>query len=324
MTHSPSYRKIIIFTFAGRESYLEIQKDFILDVLARNTRVEYHLWNFSRNDLDNLYLQHLSQSMPRTKIFNQFYEGGNPVDVCTKRIGYLCGCRKCRVGKYSEPYKYYSSNGEYRDALFVKMDDDVVFMESARFQLFIDCVNTHRRTIWSANVINNGVCAIATPGLKAEIEKAGLVKSDSIQSWWFLCTNVDFFRLSHEYFFKQTPSLLNQPAVAFGAPRARFSINTIGFDWETMNAISERLGLSPTVNDEGVISENFDISILGGFLACHLHYSDQRSNISDDEEGRILDRYRAIKGHYLGSMSNRAIGFRPGQTQERRHRRNRR
>jgi hypothetical protein len=95
--------------------------------------------------------------------------------------------------------------------------------------------------------------------------------------------------------------LLNQPRVAFGLPRARFSINTIGFDWETMNAISEKLGLSPTMNDEGIISENFDISILGGFLTCHLHYSDQRSNISDDEEVHILNRYRDIKGHYLGS-----------------------
>jgi hypothetical protein len=324
MKQAASYGKIVIFTFAGRELYLEIQKDFILDILAKNPRVEYHLWNFSRNESDNLYLQRLSRSMPRTKTFNQFYEGSNPVDVCTKRIGYLCGCKKCRVGKYSEPYKYYSSHDEYRDTIFVKLDDDVVFIETARFQMFADCLNAHRGKIWSANVINNGICAIATPSLKAEIEKAGLIKSDSIQSWWFLCVNVDFFKISHEYFFKHAANLLNQPSVAFGVPRTRFSINTIGFDWETMNAIAEKLGLSPTMNDEGVISENFDIFIHSGFLACHLHYSDQRSNISGDEEGRILAKYKDIKRHYLGGKSNRAVGLPSGPTLERRHRSGRR
>jgi hypothetical protein len=133
INQAPSHRKIVIFTFAGRESYLEIQKDFILDIVTENTRVEYHLWNFSRNESDNLYLQRLSQIMPRTKIFDQFYEGSNSVDVCTKRIGELCGCKKCRVGKYSEPYKYYSSRDEYRETLFVKLDDDIVFLESANF-----------------------------------------------------------------------------------------------------------------------------------------------------------------------------------------------
>jgi hypothetical protein len=324
MNQAQSHDKIVIFSFAGRESYLEMQKDFILDILARNTRVEYHLWNFSRNDSDNLYLQRLSQIMPRTKLFNQFYEGSNPVDLCTKTIGHLCGCKKCRVGKYSEPYKYYSSRDEYRKTLFVKLDDDVVFIESARFQFLVDCVNAHRRRIWSANVINNGVCAIATPGLKSAIEQAGLVESDSIRSWWLLCTNLDFFKLSHEYFFEQTPNLLNQPAAAFDAPRARFSINTIGFDWKMMNDIAEKLGRSPTMNDEAVISDNFDISILCGFLACHLHYSDQRSNISDDEEAHILDRYRDIKRHYLRSESNRAIRLTPRSTRERARRSGRR
>jgi hypothetical protein len=103
--------------------------------------------------------------------------------------------------KISEPYKYYSSRPEYRDAIFVKLDDDVVFIETARFQTFVSCVDFHKERIWSTNVINNVFVRSLPLTLRQKFEKAGLIKNNSLQSWWFLCVSVDFFKMSHQYFF---------------------------------------------------------------------------------------------------------------------------
>jgi hypothetical protein len=41
----PSHDKIVIFCYAGRQKFLDIQIKFILKILEKNINVEYHLWN---------------------------------------------------------------------------------------------------------------------------------------------------------------------------------------------------------------------------------------------------------------------------------------
>lgn len=82
-------------------------------------------------------------------------------------------------------------------------------------------------------------------------------------------------------------------------PRTRFSINTIAFNWRTMKAIAESLGASQGMNDEGIISEKFDIHVLEGFVACHLHFSDQRGQISDEKERAVLEAYQRFAEAYV-------------------------
>lgn len=96
-------RKIVLFTFAGRRPYLEIRSTTSWTCWNRYPDAEYHLWNFSRNAADNAYLEKLAASSRRIRIFNQFYEGENPVTDCVKQVGVPCYCVTCRVGKWSEP-----------------------------------------------------------------------------------------------------------------------------------------------------------------------------------------------------------------------------
>lgn len=182
-----------------------------MNLLNSSRDIEYHLWNFSRNDADNAYLQRLADSSPRIKIFNQFYEGSNPVNVCSKRVGLICGCTKCRVGKWSEPYKYYASNKDYENDVFVKIDDDVVFIDTKRFDGFASRVRSSKN-ILSANVFNNGMCASIDPVLRAVVEGNGWVEAiNSPSDWWHLCTNVEFMRVAHEHFFSTKDIQLSHP-----------------------------------------------------------------------------------------------------------------
>ncbi|SAK51550.1 hypothetical protein AWB81_00949 [Caballeronia arationis] len=292
--------KVIIFTFAGREAYLEIQKSYILKLLETHDNVEYHIWNFSRNERDNAYLQKLAKTSPKIRIFNEFYEGDNKVTTCVKKVGVICACVKCRVGKWSEPYKYYARNAEHKNDVFIKVDDDVVFIDTDRFPSFVDVVREHRGKILSAKVMNNGICSLTDQALRSQIEQLGIVRDKtSAEAWWYLCTDINFLRLSHNCFFENKERLLSESICVYPIPRTRFSINTIGFDWTVMNEIALKLGTGANMNDEHVISMNFDILIMQGFVTCHLHFSDQRAVLSNEEESILLGAYTEQKEEYL-------------------------
>lgn len=294
--------KIIVFAFAGRKKYLEIQRHYISSLLHSHANMEYHLWNFSRNASDNEYLQELASSSPQIRIFNQFYDGDNNVTVCSKAVGVICACVKCRVGRWTEPYKYYANDPEYSDAKFVKIDDDIVFLETRAFEAFVNAIGLRKNLILSANVINNGVCAALDPR-QTEILKGLQLLPASIPAYWSLCTRVEFMVAAHEYFFRQRSALLDQAHLFTMIPRSRFSINTIGFDWDVMCQIAEKLRGEASMNDEHLISANFDIAVMQGFVTCHLHFADQRASLTDAAEDEILSRYDGERVRYLESST---------------------
>ena len=318
------FEKVIFISFAGREKYLEIQKMFIFELLSQNPTYELHLWNFSRNSRDNLYLQELANSSNQIKIFNQYYEGDNNVELCIKAEGVVCGCKKCRVGKWTEPYKYYSQDDSFREALFVKLDDDIVFLETRRFSEFLRQLKAHPGKILSASVINNGLCAYLDKNLHQIVKKEMLLnqvnkKKSSLElfirstslfkrilkkditaiNWWRLCISANFFRVAHQYFFSNIDSILARPIHVVPIPQSRFSINTIAFNWMVMCDIYKKIGSEQSMNDEAIISEGFQIYMCNGFVTSHLHFADQRASINDEEEEMILDKYRSVMHQYL-------------------------
>lgn len=103
-----------------------------------------------------------------------------------------------------------------------------------------------------------------------------LNNNSSLNDFWYLCTNKFFFNLSHDYFInefnKNNLNLLNLEEKIICIDRTRFSINTIGFDYNVMCKISELLSNQIGMNDESVISENFDILICNTFLNVHFHF----------------------------------------------------
>ena len=286
--------KIILFIFAGRKKFFEIQKYYIGKILNDFEEAELHLWNFCRNDADNNYLQELSKELPRTRIFNQYYEGTNPIFECSKEVGVLCGCTKCRVGKWSEPYKFYASAYKDHQVLYVKLDDDIVFIDTSRFKDFIKEARDQPNVVVSANVINNGVCAKLNHDLSGIAVSQNFIQTDDPLSWWLLCTNADYFRFAHEYFLRNFDAVTKEALEPILIPRIRFSINTLSFSNHVMQTIAHHLGSDTSCNDEHIISTFCDIIILRGFATAHFHYSDQRSTIQDAEEDYFLDRYQNL------------------------------
>ena len=286
--------KIILFIFAGRKKFLEIQKHYLKRILNDIEETELHLWNFCRNDADNKYLQELSKELPKTRIFNQYYEGTNPISECSKKVGVLCGCIKCRVGKWSEPYKYYASADNNENTIYVKLDDDIVYIDTTRFKDFIKLAGDQPNVVISANVINNGICAKLNHELSGMIVNKNFIEKDDPLSWWLLCTNADYFRLAHEYFLRNIEAVINETLQPILIPRVRFSINTLSFSSNVMRGIADRLGADASINDEHIISMCCDIIILKGFVTSHFHYSDQRSIIEDVEEHEFIKRYQNL------------------------------
>lgn len=310
-------QKTIIFIFAGRKLYLEILKKYLIAIVKSHSNIEIHLWNFCRNSSDNEYIRNLATSLPNTKIFNQYYEGGNTNSICKKSPGVICTCTKCRVGLWTEPYKYYASNPDYQKCIFFKIDDDILYLDINKFNSFITQAASQPNKIFSANVINNGVCAMFTPAISRIVIDRGLLANHSkyknfisstlrsaiirikgkkykSKKWWGLCTNVDFLKISHAYFLNNISALLSLPNKIIPLPQSRFSINAISFSSAVMNSIAVKIGNELSMNDEEIISNNFPILIVFDFLACHLHFADQRARLLDQEEKALLNNYDSL------------------------------
>jgi hypothetical protein len=299
-------QKVIIFCFAGREKYISIQLQYIMQILKRYKTVEYHLWDFSRNSEDHKYLKDISTKHAQIVLHEQFYQGENTNLTCVKQVGRYCSCVKCRVGKWTEPYKYYASS-VYKDFTFIKIDDDIVSFPYKQLQKYIYMIQKNPKFIVSANVINNGVCAFYNNELKPiVVEKRICEKIHSLTDWFYFCTNIDFFKICHEFFLSREhedtkPDLLSQVPL-----QTKFSINTIGFMHNIMREISQKLDISS--NDEETISGSFPILIYNGFTCVHFHFSDQRIQMSDSNEHELLRQYNNVAKKYISIAGDIAYG----------------
>jgi hypothetical protein len=137
--------KVIITCFAGRKDYLEVQIKYIIELLNRYSFIErYDIWNYSWSEDDFNYVNSLSGLHPRINICHSPDYGkpsrGN--DVASKQFAYF----------FSEAYP----KDQYHDYVFLKIDDDVVYVDIDRFEEFIKFrVDNDKYFLVSADVVNN-------------------------------------------------------------------------------------------------------------------------------------------------------------------------
>jgi hypothetical protein len=305
--------KTVIFIFAGREKYMSIQMPYFHRILDKNPNYELHLWNFSRNSNDHQYLQGLPLAADQIKLFNDYYEGDNQVKDCIKSPSVLCGCVRCRPGKWTEPYKFYANSSDYDEStVFLKLDDDIIFIDENGLNNFIASARGDRSHVYSANVINNGVCSFYDKSIRKIIDDRGLGKAlnlnksmgmikriffrkKRLQNWWLLCTSKAYFNLSHDYFIDNIKKIISQREFSVSRTfKSRFSINALAISKENIIKISKMLSNEVSLNDEQIISHGFNIKIFHGFICSHLHFADQRAAISDSEEDYYLSKYNNI------------------------------
>jgi hypothetical protein len=74
---------------------------------------------------------------------------------------------------YNRAYQYYNANAaEYSEAVILKCDDDIVYLDLDRLKEFVSFRRGHHEFLLvSANVVNNGVCAFFQ-------QKSGVILDD--------------------------------------------------------------------------------------------------------------------------------------------------
>lgn len=129
--------KTYCITFAGRQDRMSLLVDTMTNALRRGIITEWHVWDYSRTPDDAAWIQTLS-SIP-----------GVIVRVPTSS----------KKETYEECYLAYTSGRYGPETVFLKCDDDIVYIDVDALDAFIKYRRLHPEIyLLSANVINNVVC----------------------------------------------------------------------------------------------------------------------------------------------------------------------
>jgi hypothetical protein len=264
----------VIFTcFAGRERYLKILIPYIEKLVGKKLVDEVHLWDYTRDPKDAEYIR----STPFTIMVPE---------------------TKMNFGDY---YKYYrSSRYPDPDTVLIKCDDDIVFIDTDRFEDFIKIRRKTRDAVFmSASVVNNPVCGMVQiqrgvlPGFKpSDVD----IASDGKKIHKYFLKNRKMFMKDS----LRTERLSQIPCDA----EWRFNINFIAilardFDW---------LFESPYLAEDdecylGVYAPRYFrkfIYIDMHFIVAHMAYTTQRNAGLD--EAPLLARYKETQTSLRGGF----------------------
>jgi len=151
--HTPRDRMskpLVLYTlFAGRQKTLSIQLPHVMELLKKNVIDEVHLWDLTCKQEAEQKHWGLAKGSNDTKYL---WEEVWPMD---ERI-YIITPPACSWRKY---YEYYANLLQPDDVL-MKVDDDIIFLDTSRVEGFVTTIRKHPQVyLWSAAVINNGVTA---------------------------------------------------------------------------------------------------------------------------------------------------------------------
>lgn len=278
-------RPVVLFLFGGRRGNLEVNLPLIRQILDQNPHVTFHLWNLARLHADSEYIRTIGGD--RIKVFNQWSGMG-------------------AIRNMPRVWHHYT-NPAFRDSLFVKMDDDVVFVQTEKFDSFVGAIESNPGKILSAEVVNNGACTQFMSKLWDGFLQLGVPLLDVHES-------NEYARLAHQFMFDEWRQLVNR-SIGLVDVNTWLSINLIGMDWQTLRQMEAKIGgRSPLriadrdirpgsrVGDEGA-ANMLDRAVLRGFTAAHLGFGPQK--LTEDQECEWRESYRQISQQYLKGVAER-------------------
>lgn len=280
-----SDRPVVLFLFGGREGNLRINLPLIGRILDENPQVTFHLWNLARLHADSEYIKTVGGD--RIKVFNQW-------------------SGRDAIRRMSQVWSYYTHE-RFRDTLFVKMDDDVVFIQTEKFGDFVDAIEANSNAIISAEVVNNGACTPFMPKLRDKISQLGVPLLEVHES-------NECAQLAHRFMFEEWRDLVDRP-ISLTEVDLWLSINFIGMDWQMLRRIQAQIGRrSPLriadrdikpgsrIGDEGA-ANMFDRMVMQGFTTAHLGFGPQK--LTDHQESEWRQDYDEMASEYLQSVAER-------------------
>jgi len=251
-------------------------------ILDEHPRVEFHIWNLAHNTADSDYLNTIE---------------GDRIEVINKYGGLRAALSMGKVWMhYADP--------RFREALFVKVDDDIVFIQTEHFGKFLDAIEDHPEHILTAEVVNNGACTEFIPELWDDFLGLNIPLLDAHES-------NRYAQLAHQHMFSHWRQLTARPTSVVETEE-RLSINFIGFNWAMIDLMGRRIGRrSPPeiagrtwrpgtrVGDEGA-ANLFPRAVMRGFTVAHLGFGPQK--LSPEQEDEWRTDYAAIGREYLAGV----------------------
>lgn len=270
----------ILFAFWGRRANVELQLPFIHRILNQNPDVRFEGWNLARTDTDNDYLRRLGDDFADAERFS---------------------IRSDHVDDgFNAVWRHYAAN-PFRRETFVKLDDDVVFIETDRFGEFVAAIDDD--SVLSASVVNNGACTA----------RVGLGRSFAVLDIDLLDVHEsnEYAVRCHQHMHTNWRTIIRRPGdVAETADW--LSINLIGYSWAIGRLIASRLGTRSQrviagrdcrrwrrLGDEG--AANLLPRRIHPMLAAHLGFGPQ--NVTDAQAHAWRNAYTRIRDDYLGSAT---------------------
>lgn len=269
---------IIFFEFAGRRANMEIQRPHIERLLHDNPGSEFHLWDLTREPEDQAYLKEWALSDSRVRYMGQLHPGHPIRCIGPHRRGHRrCTCM-IHKPPYEMPYRWYAKRDYSDETVFVKFDDDVLWMDTARFPEVIEFLETHPRAVASANVVNNAVCAKYEPELHALVRKEFRIGGhgpENDKAWWGMHMSPEFAELSHDWLLFATVFPIIQPFRT--RPGEKISINFIVMKFPTLRLMA-RLMREGRLGDEGTVDSLLPW-IVPNFRVAHLSFGPQETRM---------------------------------------------
>jgi hypothetical protein len=266
--------KLIVVTPAGREKYLRLLSHY---VLCSSDVAEWQLWDNCRNECDRAYLRTLAAGDHRCKL--KQLPGANGDNRAIGSFFQFC----------DDP-----------DALYLRLDDDIVFIEENFFSKFTARAKAERgRAIWFAPmVINNAVCNFLLQQL-SRVAISGPITCQAMcpHSWAY----PNLPEALHPVFIEAVRSgRLSDFRVPDRDVRlSRFSVNAIGFYGAEKLALGDGFLPPGCTEEEEWLSAilpaktNRPGRIFGDLIVAHFSFYTQERRLLQTD---ILDAYYALAG----------------------------
>ncbi|TPX35295.1 hypothetical protein SmJEL517_g02359 [Synchytrium microbalum] len=277
--------KTVITCFAGRRQYMDIMLQYVDALVERSFVDEVHLWDFTAVPEDAQYLQQFV-AKPKYTVMN------------TNK----------REKAWEDYYQYYGElNGTNDDDVYIKLDDDTLFIDIEAFPSFIAFRRNNPHALWgSPNVINNGVTAYYQ----------GLYKMHPIalpydSYFGKLVTNGTIAEQLHEHFVGHIADMsewIRQTGVIYHKLGDRLSINFLAFLAKDLPLIKD-LGK----DDEHVLTvlKTVELKRQGyidmSFLTAHMAFGPQREGKDAMNQSHVLEMYRNFGRKYFEKLESKKV-----------------
>lgn len=266
-------QKLVVVTPAGRERYLRVLARY---VLASDQVAEWHLWDNCRNRRDRAYVHALARSDPRCVLKPPPPGHTGPWHIAAF-------------------YRYFDDPA----ALYLRLDDDIVFVEDGFFETFkARALAARGAAFWfSPVVVNNALCNWLLQHLAA-VDIEGPVSAQAMDPWSW--QHAAFAEAMHPVLIEAARSgRLDCFRIPDQEVRvSRYSVNAIGFFGADAVALGERF-LPPGPDEEEWLSAILPAKIgshgliFGDLLAAHFSFYTQERELLRTP---ILEAYYRLAG----------------------------